>query len=79
MLQRMYCFSNHLQERKRGRKDIKVGRKNKHKNYKEFGMYSNFYIKDFGEVFTKNNAFQIKINNAIAPEIFHKMTSFLIL
>lgn len=35
---------------------------------------------DFGEVFTKNNAFQIKINNATAPEFFfYKMTSLLIL
>lgn len=39
-------------------------------NYKEFRMYSNFYLMDFGEVFTKNNAFQIKINNATAPEFF---------
>lgn len=39
----------------------------------------NFYIKYLGEPFTKNNAFQIKINNAIAPEVIYKMTSLLIL
>lgn len=53
ILQRMYYFSRYLQEHKTGGKKNKVSNIRKHKYYKEFGTYLNFYINYFGIVFTK--------------------------